>query len=370
MSWEQIVPVVGLALIWLSILFIFVIMVGWLIRFSRMVAKSQRAWRAHTGGYSEQDTAYALRQQFTKHILCLLFICTIVIFIPIMGVHNGNILLSYDPSREVELIGECNVSSQSWLGDRYRGGDYFSWLEHSQWQPFAILSFSVFELIVLQMVTVQFTNTNRLFTWQVKVTFCFAILEFIAVFLLNCFLPSILFGHSLYVLLLVIHLFIVDLCIMRIYCLMRRQIADLAHLKSRDYYQSLKHRTHIQAFFIPVIFLVHIMVVIEVLFAVAIVLETILVNQCWVTATYGVEYQSWDWDEFEKKGHTQWILILEVCRQFIGMASLWYLVVAQLVYSLKEWKKEKEAKENSWSSVMQESDDIVVPLMKNEQAVN
>ena len=367
-SWEKILLVTGTGLIWLSILFIFVIMVGWLIRFSRLVVKSHKAWRAHTSRYSEQDTAYSLRQEFAKDVLCVLCICAIIVFIPIMGVHNGNILLSYNSSGEEKVFGNCNISSESWLGDKYR----FIWLEHSQWQPFAILCISSFELIVLQMITPQFTrSTNRIFTWPVKLTFCFAILESTTVFLLNCFLPSIILGHSLYVLLIVIHLLVIDLCVMRIYYFMRRKLADLAHQKSRDYYQGLKHKAYYQIFFIPIITLIHVMIAIELIFAVSIVVETILVNQCWVTATYGIEYQV-ELDEPDKKNYTYSIILLDVCRQFVGMLSLWYLVIAQSVYSLKAWRKEKEEKEkeNSGSSVMQESDDIKVPLMKNAQTVN
>ena len=287
-----------------------------------------------------------------------------------MGVHNGKILTSYRTSNEGEVVNECNISSESWLGMEYHGGEDFSWLEHSQWQPFAILCIATFELIVLQMITPQFSRTNRIFTWHVKLTCFFAMLEFITVFLLNCFLASIIFGHSLYLLLIVIHLFIIDLCVMRIYCLMTRHIADLAHLKSRNYYESVKYKTQYKCFFIPVIFLLHVMVVIEVIYTVSIFVETILVNQCWVMTTYRIKYHITELDVNHRRGYTNGILMLNACRQIVGMTSLWYLVIVQLGYSLKEWMKEKEAKETSGNSVMQESDDITAPLMKNGQADN
>ncbi|KAI6649255.1 hypothetical protein LOD99_11622 [Oopsacas minuta] len=348
-------------------------MISWLMKFLRMITKSYKAWRAHTGGYREEDTGYALRQEFAKHILCVVFISTLLLLIPIMAIHNGGVVYVFDNTdRADRTVGNCSIHYDSWLWNKINEPIEYGWALHSQWQPFAVLAMASFELILLQLITAQYANNKRVLTWQVKVTAIIAILEFIAVFLLNCWLETIFFGHSLYVFLILIHLLIIDICLIQFYCLMRKQIADLAHLKSREYYASLSYKLHYELFIIPMVCLVHIMILIEIIFAISIIAETAVVNYCWVDVTYPWNYEIAEQVNIQFEHYSSyWIQFLNISRQILGFLVMMYLLIVQCVYSFREWRKEKAAKKRDPDGcVMQESDDIIAPLLNNGKGIN
>ena len=368
---KSILPIVGIGFIWSTALIIFVVIIMWLIMFSRMASKSWTAWRAHPTTNSEEERGYVLRLEFAKLVLIVLFLLSLVVFIPIMGIHNGKVLNSYEVDREIKIVGKCTISPDTWIWNRIDEPKFVGWMNHSEWQPFAILALVCFELILLQLLTSQSNHSKRIFTWQVKVTAVFAIFEFLAVLLLNCFVETMFVGHSLFVILVQIHLFIVEFCLIKIYCLMKKQIADLSYLKSREYYTSLNYKTHYKVFLIPMVILLQIMVAMEMVFVVSIIVETMKLNLCWVNQTFSfIKYAySENTDIAANKLYIHWIWAVNITRQSLGMFVVWFLLVAQCVHSYKERKEEKLMRRNPNDCVMQDSDDIVAPLMDNGNRV-
>ena len=370
-SAESILPMVCIGLIWINVLILFAVIITWLVKFSRLMSKAWKAWRAHPSTNSEEERGYAIRLEFAKLVLIVLFLITLVVFIPIMGLHNGNVLASYNEKRDPKTVGKCTILPNTWIWDRINEHRLVGWLTHSEWQPFGVLAMISFEMILLQLITSQGRKSKRIFTWQVKGTAIVAILEFLAILLLNCFTQSMFIGHSLFVFLAQIHLFIIDFCLIRIYCLMRKQIADLSHLKSREYYAGLSHKLHYECFIIPMVILLQFMLIFEMIFVVSIVVDTLVLNSCWVKETFiFMKYDIPEQIPSVANYCSNLIFGVNLGRQSLGLFVIWYLLLAQCVYSYREWKREKSLKRTSSDCVMQDSNDIARPLIANESRIN
>ena len=366
---KTIIPVVCIAFIGFNVFILFAVIIMWLVKFSREVAKSWKAWKAHPCTNSEEERGFVVRMELAKHILIVTLLITLIVFIPIMGFHNANVLASYEAERNVKKVGECDIYPNTWIWDRVNDSNILS---NSEWQPFGILPLISFELVVLQLITSQSNKSKRLFTWQVKVTAIFAFVEFIAIFALNIFIETLFIGHILFVLLAQIHLIIIDVCLIWIYLLMRKQIRDLSHLKSREYYASLRYKQHYQCFLIPMVSLLQIMVGIEIVFVVSIIVDTFKLNSCWIKEKYSfIHFDSTEVaGDWTNQDYSEWLTGVNIFRQSLGLFVVWYLLVAQCVYSFKEWRREKCLKRSPNDCVMQDSNDIEVPLMGKEDKLN
>ena len=347
----------------------FVILTIWLVYFIRAMRKSFKTWKAHPSNSYDEERGYVVRMELAKLVLIVFFLITAIILLTIFGVQNSNRLSKIDKHEDKMDHDEdkCKIEPTSWIWDKVHGNKYTNWFKHGQWQPFALITMIAFELVLMQILTSQYHHSKRIFTWQVKVTFILGILEAAGIFLLNAFAESILFGHILFIFLLQLHLILIEFCLFKLYRVMKKQIAELKHLNSKEYSAILTSKRHYQCFIIPQIIIIHACVIVEFLYVIIITVETIVVNNCWIEETYKLQYSMRIGKVGDLSVYTHCRYAISLMRITLMFTLIVYNLIFNGIYCFKEWKSKRENKTSN-ECTMQNSDEIQRPLISTNSS--